>query len=68
MSKEHTPPTFAVTRGTATPEEIAALAAVLSLANAAATANAPARSTSGWARPGRRLVRSMPLGVSWGGR
>lgn len=68
MSKENSLPTFAVTRGLATPEEVAALAAVFSVAMASASANAPSRSTSGWARPGRRLVSSMPMGVSWGGR
>ncbi|WP_168583385.1 acyl-CoA carboxylase subunit epsilon [Gephyromycinifex aptenodytis] len=68
MSQESTPPTFTVTRGSATPEEIAALTTVLAAVNASASSADSTARASGWSRPIRRMVRSTQLGGGWGSR
>lgn len=57
-------PTLRVIRGDATPEEIAALVAVVSAANARATAptEPPAPRMSSWRDPARRMRVPLPHG------
>lgn len=57
-------PVLRVVRGDATPEEIAAVIAVVTAANARTTASAaePARHVSAWSDPARRIRRPLPHG------
>ncbi len=55
------PPLFLV-KGDATPEEVAALTAVLQGLAAASVAPPPERPRSEWAAPHRRLRRTFPSG------
>jgi len=59
-------PVLRVIRGDATPEEIAALVAVVSAAQAraaaAAAAESPAPRVSAWRDPARRMRRPLPHG------
>lgn len=56
-------PTLRVIRGDATPEEIAALIAVVAAANARATAaEPPAPRMSAWRDPARRVRGPLPHG------